>query len=332
MTINLSDRELWQGVIQYGKNMSTYKMGIGKLLINYAKNNQNKVSLDDLARDFLQLYDDRITNGQRQNKSAGRNTYVEQEIWALASGNTNEEDAIENVKKKSLIGMVLPRFNTIHGKGIPTPFYTFDERLLNLNKNALNLFEDDQNMFLESHVVARWGMLEHAFTEQEFAESLTIDEKLEHFRHRTKRTNIAKFADVLSSYQNDKCFYCDREIYQESDVDHVIPRKSVQHDELWNLVLTHAMCNREKSDRNPSTRLIKLLIKRNEDIMQSEHPLKERMMMDIGKNSIEREKQITEAAQEAKKWCTGTYDGIETKTPNSEFLFSKILKWREGGL
>lgn len=329
MAVDLSDSELWQGVIQYGKNMSTYKMAVGWLLIKYAMNNQDKVYLDDLAGDFFHLYKDRISNGQRQIKQVGRHTFVEQEVWALDSGNISESEAIENVKRKSLMGMVLPRFNTIHGKNIPVPFYTFDQRVLSLNKNALNLFADVGNVFLRDHVVARWGMLEHAFTERGFAESLTLDDKLEHFMHRTKRTNIARFTDVLSSYQNNRCFYCEREIYQESDVDHVIPRKIIQHDEVWNLVLSHAMCNREKSDKIPSTRFIEKLIKRNEDVMNSEHPLKERMRLDVGKNYVERRGQVVDAVQKAKKWNLGTYDGVDGMTVNDEFLFDRILRWRE---
>ena len=33
MTISLSDKELWKGVIQYGKNMSTYKMRLWKKIL-----------------------------------------------------------------------------------------------------------------------------------------------------------------------------------------------------------------------------------------------------------------------------------------------------------
>ena len=252
MTVSLSDKELWKGVIQYGKNMSTYKMGVGRLLIKYANENLEKILLDDMARDFYHMYEKRIENGQRQNKSTGKNTYVEQEIWSVKAGSTKESNAYDSVKQKALLDMVLPRFNTIHGTKIPTPFYTFDKRFLKLNNNLLNLFETSQNNYLDDYVIGRWGMLEHAFTERDFAESLTLDEKLEHFQHRTKRTNIAKFSDILCAYQDDRCFYCEQEIYDKNQVDHVIPRKIIQHDHVWNLVLAHETCNQEKSDKIPS--------------------------------------------------------------------------------
>lgn len=47
MSVTLSDDEIWKSVIQYGKNQSTYKMALGDLLIDYAKKNQEQVSLDE---------------------------------------------------------------------------------------------------------------------------------------------------------------------------------------------------------------------------------------------------------------------------------------------
>lgn len=328
MTVSLSDKELWKGVIQYGKNMSTYKMGVGRLLIKYANDNLEKISLDDMAQDFYNMYEKRIANGQRQNKSSGKNTYVEQEIWSVTAGNTKESSAYDNVKKKALIDMVLPRFNSIHGKKIPFPFYENDERILKLNDNLLNLFSTRENNYLDDYVVGRWGMLEHAFTERDFAQSLTLDEKLEHFLHRTKRTNIAKFSDVLCAYQNDRCFYCEKEIYDKNQVDHVIPRKTTEHDEVWNLVLAHQMCNQEKSDKIPSKRFVEKLIKRNEDVMQSDHPLKEKMKLDIGNTPELRRKKVEEALKFAEKWNLGIFDGTANNIED-EFLYNKIVRWSE---
>jgi len=119
MVVSLNNKELWQGVIQYGKNMSTYKMALGHLLLEYASQNRHKVALDDLAHDFYHLYEKRLENGQRQNKSVGKNTYVEQEVWSVKSGSTNQSQAYERIKRDSLKNMVLKRFNSIHAKKYP---------------------------------------------------------------------------------------------------------------------------------------------------------------------------------------------------------------------
>jgi 5-methylcytosine-specific restriction endonuclease McrA len=191
------------------------------------------------------------------------------------------------------------------------------------------LFETSQNNYLDDYVIGRWGMLEHAFTERDFAESLTLDEKLEHFQHRTKRTNIAKFSDILCAYQDDRCFYCEQEIYDKNQVDHVIPRKIIQHDHVWNLVLAHETCNQEKSDKIPSKRFIEKLIKRNEDVMESEHPLKEKMKLEVGADAPLRRAQVEQALKLTEKWNLGIFDGSGTISLQDEFLYNKIVRWRE---
>jgi len=322
----LTDEELWKGVIHYGKNMSTYKMALGHLLIEYASQNRQKVSLDDLAHDFYHLYEKRLENGQRQNKSVGKNTYVEQEIWSVKSGSTNESLAYESIKQKALKDMVLQRFNSIQGKKIPKPFYSFDKQNLHLQDNLLQLLENKENVSLDKLIIGRWGLLEHAFTERDFGETLTVDERNEHFQHRTKRTNIAKFSDVINEYQDRKCFYCGRELGEKIQVDHVIPHKVVFHDEFWNLVLAHEICNQEKSDKMPKRRHIEKLIKRNEDILQSDLPIKENLKFMIGNTPEIRRAQIENTYKKGSKMHLGVYEP-KSESQEGEFLHTKILRW-----
>ena len=206
MSVILSDEEIWQAVIRYGKNQSTYKMALGNLLFTYAQNNRTQIELDELANEFFNIYKKRMDNGHRQNKTKGRTTYVEQEIWTVKAGSTSESQAQENIKQKSLKDMVLQRFNSIQGKKIPDPFYTFDERNLYLKDNLLGIFSIKENFNLKDQVLSRWSMLEHAFSEPEFADTLTLDEKLEHFRNKKTRSDITKFRNVLKWYQDDTCF------------------------------------------------------------------------------------------------------------------------------
>ena len=145
MSVILSNDEIWSAVVKYGKNQSTYKMALGNLLIGYAQKNREQVTLDELTNDFFNVYKDRMNNGQRQNKSKGKSTYVEQEVWGVEEDGVPETRALENIKQNSLKNMVLKRFNSIQGKKLPAPFYTFDDRNLHLNDNLLDVFSIKEN-------------------------------------------------------------------------------------------------------------------------------------------------------------------------------------------
>jgi 5-methylcytosine-specific restriction endonuclease McrA len=73
----------------------------------------------------------------------------------------------------------------------------------------------------------------------------------------------------LQGYQGNMCFYCGVELrWGDIDVDHVLPRQIIQHDEIWNLVLAHRVCNMNKLDRVVGPHFMLTLIARNEDLMR----------------------------------------------------------------
>ena len=49
-------------------------------------------------------------------------------------------------------------------------------------------------------------------------------------------------------------------IEDDIHVDHVIPRIIVNHDEIWNLVLCHSLCNLNKADKLVEPACIEKLI------------------------------------------------------------------------
>jgi hypothetical protein len=52
-------------------------MALGKSLLSSSKQNKDKISLDDLASDFYNLYIDRIRNNKPQGLMPGRKKYIE---------------------------------------------------------------------------------------------------------------------------------------------------------------------------------------------------------------------------------------------------------------
>ena len=84
-------------------------------------------------------------------------------------------------------------------------------------------------------------------------------------------------------------------------VDHVLPRKVVNHDKLWNLVLAHSFCNESKSDKLVNYYFIEKLINRNENIIGSRITRRKELILELGKNFLQRKKYIEQEYDNVKK-------------------------------
>ena len=78
--------DYWRALILYGKNLSTYKIALGRLLLQYASTNNNRIDMDIVASDFFDLYFDRCKLGKPQLAWKGRFSYVEQQIHEINVG------------------------------------------------------------------------------------------------------------------------------------------------------------------------------------------------------------------------------------------------------
>ncbi len=63
-----------------------------------------------------------------------------------------------------------------------------------------------------------------------------------------ERIPLGRFRPLLQDLQNGRCFYCERGLGKEPQVDHFIPWRRYPLDLGHNFVLTHASCNSQKSD------------------------------------------------------------------------------------
>lgn len=71
---------------------------------------------------------------------------------------------------------------------------------------------------------------------------------LESFLFDSKRSNLSAFVPILQNDQNNQCFYCEKEIRRDPEVDHFIPWSKYSVDLGHNFVLAHKSCNGEKKD------------------------------------------------------------------------------------
>jgi hypothetical protein len=92
-----TSKDWWRALILYGNNMSTYKMGLGDLLISYANKNKEKIPLRELSEDFLDIYQERVDSGKHQKKRTSVNgeekglTVIETELKKINSARQLEK-------------------------------------------------------------------------------------------------------------------------------------------------------------------------------------------------------------------------------------------------
>ena len=327
-----SSKDFWRAIVLYGNNMSTYKMGLGHLLINYANKNFQKIPLRDLSEDFLDLYQDRIKTGKPQSRRKTINgtetglTYVEQESRKIEQDDKKKEKAVEAVLKNSLENMVLKKFHTLFKRQIPEPFYLVTDTHLVLQDNLLTLFADKQNPVMDKELLSRWDLLEFGFGNASDSESIEIDENLEFILQKKQRSQISRLRPVLNGYQNGECFYCGTELHDPIHVDHVIPHDAVQHDEIWNLVLSHEECNLWKSNFLPQKHFVQTLINRNELVLKSDLPLKEELSKVLGKTPEQRNEMVWNQYSIAKNKGLKIWEGSEEFNPAHDNFYKQMIQ------
>jgi HNH endonuclease len=321
-----NNTDYWRALILYGKFQSTYKIGLGQCLLSYAQENRDKVDLDTLAGDFLDLYTERCKTGRSQLATKGRLTYVERELQEISSGVKNREQSLPIVKKNALSDMVLKRFNVLNNRVISEPFYTVTQSDLILNENLLSIVEErSDHDVLVNELHSRWDLLEHAFEQSNNIELLDVDQNLQYIRKQEKRTNLTKLVPTLIGYQQNRCFYCGEELY-DIVVDHMIPYQAVRHNKQWNLVLAHDFCNENKSDNLPSIHFVENLIKRNEYFIASSHPIKDTLVADLGFTARARMKETLKAYNFAKNKIGRMWGGDPHYNPQKDRFYREWVR------
>jgi len=326
-----TSKDWWRAVILYGRNMSTYKMGLGDLIINYANKNREKIPLQELSEDFLDIYQERMEKGKHQKMRTMVNgeekglTVIERELKKIQQGETSREKAVNFVQKDALENMVLKKFHTLFNRQIPDPFYQVTKTHLILQKNTLDTFTDHQNKPLNHELSSRWELLEFGFENTRKDESLEVDFDAETVIKKNKRTTISRLRPILNGYQHGNCFYCGENLDDSIEVDHVIPRTAIEHDEIWNLVLAHEDCNRWKLDHLPPKPFVEKLIQRNEIVLKSDLPLKEELKKVLGNSPKKRMEQVWSQYKIAVNKNLTIWGGNDKFDPSNDDFYKKWI-------
>lgn len=320
------NKDYWRAIILYGQNASTYKIALGQSLVDFVKDDKTVVTINELAEKFFDLFRNRLKNEMPQLNQPNRMAVMERVINSYNLGKISKTQAIEIVAKDAF-NDVIPRFHTVNNEPLPVKFYRFDNNKLFLSDNVFEIFTNSMNEKVEHELHSRWDLLEAAFVIQRENYTLINDIRKFYIEKGYDRTNITKTRPVLNGYQSDICFYCG-EIMQEDDVhvDHVIPRQLIYHDDIWNLVLSHSFCNSQKSDALPNISYIAKLIERNEHFIESNHPIKRKLIHQLGRTKNQRKSFILNTYEDAKKVIGYTWDGIRGYNPDTDEFYKTFIR------
>lgn len=321
-----SDKDFWRAIILYGLNTATYKMALGQCLADLVKEGRTRIPIDDLALEFFDLYTRRLENGKPQLVTPGRFSIMEQVVEFNSLGRISKDEIVRRVKSGPF-SEVIPRFHTVNNQIIPVKFYEAGKDALTLTDGAFQLFTGNAGHDLLSEIDSRWALLEASFQMHRDDSQLANDIRRFYLEQGYKRTQISGLAPVLNGYQNDSCFYCGELMSDnETHVDHLIPRQLVNHDEVWNLVLAHSFCNEQKSDALPDSYYVEKLIERNEFFIMSKHPLKKKLIAQLGNDPASRRRHTMRVYEDGRTVLRYTWEGIRGYNPATDPFYKSFVR------
>jgi hypothetical protein len=275
------DQDYWRSIVLYGLNTATYKMCLARVLLEAAHKGETSIEWASLADRFLDKYQSRLeADPLPQQGIRGRLTVLERAV------RLPRDDAVGVVAAEGL-NDVVPRFQTI---GFDKTFV--GQRFFEFRMGDRITLKDEMLMLVQGgiddltrEVEARWSLLEGAFAIRHHNWALANDVRRTFLQTAVQRRNLTSNIPFLQGYQGNTCFYCAEPMADDDiHVDHVLPRQVLQHDEVWNLVLAHSLCNLRKSDRLIGKHYLHKLHCRNENIVGSSHPWRHRILAILGRD------------------------------------------------
>ena len=223
--------DYWKAITLYGLNVATYKPALATCLLKAASKGANSIVWEDLSAAFLQEYISRLTNNSMpQQTNAGRRTKLERIVQKLELGTLSFSEACDAVGKDGFTDVV-PRFHNIGTDGNFASNYFYEWILERLTLIHFLKISSKEHPALLEETEARWSLLEGAFAinHEDYDFALANDIREIYLKDGYER-KLAKNIPFLAGYQGNVCFYCG-EFLTDIDVDHVLPRQVIQHDE-----------------------------------------------------------------------------------------------------
>lgn len=326
--MNFTNEDFFKGIVLFGLNAATYKMGLAQTLIQASRKQNNEISWGELSKNYFDVYLHRLeTNPMPQQGNPNRMTKMERIVKEFQLNTLTYSEAIKKVADTAFEDVV-PRFQTIGSdkRIVSDYFYEIDFGNKLVLKDTLLDFDTEQLDVLDSEVAARWGLLEGAFSINQTNFKLANDVREIYLKDGYERKALTNNIPFLSGYQGNTCFYCGEHLGNDIHVDHVLPRQVLNNDEIWNLVLAHGDCNLLKSDRLVGSHFIQKLIARNENIMGSNHPWKAQIASSLGTTPKRRSSSLKTHYNNVKTVLGNYYwGGTESYNPATDPFYRRLI-------
>jgi HNH endonuclease len=303
----------WRAIILFGKNAASYKFALAGSLLELGRGSES-VGLDELAVPFAHRVADHLRTHDKQGASE-RSRFLDA-CRAFNRGELDESSLQAATVKLGFVN-VIDAFHIVDGSEVDDRFFIDERRSgkgIRLTDQLRKLMDQQAAGGLDEELEARWRLVETAWALNLPRQLLTVEyepEKQDIVVPR-RRTAITGARGALNGYQKGHCFYCFRRIsvvggaLETCQVDHVFPWSpgrtvgGAPIDGVWNLVLACPRCNswHEKSDRPPARRYVERLLRRNEFLIASDHPLKPTLIAQTGRTKAERFGTLKKALRE----------------------------------
>ena len=296
----------WRGIILYGRNVASYKFALAKALLELSPADGALIKMEELAAPFARHVAEHLQLSDKQGTFATSK-------FLDACRRFNQDGNLDVLTQQAVrlgFNNVIDAFHVVGNAATPQAFF-IDERVPNqgirITSEFAELLSGAQANNLATEVESRWRLVETAWSLNVSKSLLSISydsesQSLFSLDTLLRRKAVTGSRGALNGYQKGKCFYCFRDIHIDNpdtlpDVDHFFPHCLKQHgfgglvDGIWNLVLACRQCNRGiggKSDKVPSLKLLERLWRRNEYLVGSQHPLRETIIQQTGKQEAHR--------------------------------------------
>jgi 5-methylcytosine-specific restriction endonuclease McrA len=295
----------YRGIILFGDNTATYKFALGKSLLELATNSNDLVTLEELAEPFSAHLVKHISHSPNQINRSNRGKFLDV-CDSYNLGEATKDELLACTVDKGF-NNVIDAFHIINGEEIDKPFYVDERR----DNNGIRLTDELRQLVLEQNgagltpeIESRWNLVETAWELGVSKNTLEVHHETETGEFfidlSNRRRSITSSRDALNGYQRGKCFFCFDSISvtpksdQLAHVDHFFPHvlKTTELgnrvDEIWNLVLACKSCNSAKGAKVPDPVLVERLNRRNEYLIESNHPLSQTIIRQTGTSKKKR--------------------------------------------
>jgi 5-methylcytosine-specific restriction endonuclease McrA len=306
LSISPGPENEWRAIILFGRNSATYKFALAQALLDLSAKPNELVALEELALPFAQHICRHIRKAPRQGLDPSSSFLMA--CAGYGDGTVDQQQLVDITVARGFAN-VLDAFHNIGPAATSRRFFV-DERsrtrqAIRITETLQGLAQTNQGGNLCLEVEARWSLVETAWS---LGLSVPMIEPRSSDGYLTAattsgRTDVTSCRDALNGYQKGRCFYCSAPIsilsgsFDLAHVDHFLPLVlspllPVNLNAVWNLVLACQDCNSQKSDLIPLQRFVGRLVRRNEYLITSHHPLRETLIAHTGLDARIRERFI----------------------------------------